>query len=63
MLEAVGFIQLLACAFRVVSGGLAAFSARGATKMATRKKNLRLYENICRPRQYDAEARDIVHHG
>jgi len=31
--------------------------------MATRKKNLRLYENIYRPRQYDAEARDIVHHG
>jgi hypothetical protein len=36
MLEAVGFNQLLACALRVVSGRFAAFSARGATKRATR---------------------------
>jgi hypothetical protein len=32
MLEAVGCIQLLACALRVVSGRLDAFPARGATR-------------------------------
>src|SRR5258705_7790850 len=34
MLEAVGCIQLLACALRVVSGRFAAFSARGPRKGA-----------------------------
>jgi len=49
MLEAVGCIQLLACALRIVSGRFAAFSARGATKRATRITATPFREDIASP--------------